>query len=251
MHRRGILVAAAAAMLAGCQKTTAPAGLIVGSSATGVPFSFIDPRTNRLTGAMVDIMDAVAKAAGTSAEMRTVPFAALIPSLTAHKIDVIAAAMVKTAAREKIVAFSDPVYAYGGGLVVAAAGRLAPLHLSDLRGKRVGAQVGTVFLTQLQDAGVSDVVSYDSLSDILRDLVHGRLEAGYGDAPILAYQLRVNPQPQLRSVEGFQPPAAQDVCFVLRKGDPLVTRLNAAIAQVKGGELTQILDHWKLDRGPA
>ena len=250
MHRRGLLGAAAAA-LAGCQAPLPRGTVIVGSTATGVPFSFIDPRTNELTGAMVDIMGAVADAAGFPAHLQTTPFAALIPSLTAGKIDIIAAAMVKTAAREKIVAFSDPVYAYGGGLVLRAGDASAPRRLADLRGRRVGGQVGTVFLTQLAEAGVADVVTYDNLSDILRDLGHGRLEAAYGDAPILAYQLRVYPRPTLRAATGFQAAAAQEVCFVLRKADPLIGRVNAAIARVRGREIAQVLRRWKLDEAAA
>lgn len=237
--------------LTACQRALAPGTLIVGSSATGVPFSFIDPRTNALTGAMVDIMHAVANAVGMRIDLQTVPFAALIPSLTARKIDIIAAAMVKTEARERVVAFTDPVYAYGGGLAVRTTDPRAPRSWAELKRSRVGAQVGTVFVTQLEQVGVTNVAIYDSISDILRDLEHGRIDAGYCDAPILAYQLRINPRPALRMVEDFRPPAAQDVCLIVRRNDPLIARLNRAIATTKTNTIAASLRRWQLDKAGA
>ena len=163
LRRRSVLAAAASAVLTNCQRAPASTAVAVGSTATGVPFSFIDPRTNALTGALVDIMDAVARTAALPVRLEALPFAALIPSLTARKIDVIAAAMFKTPAREKIVAFTNPVYAYGGGVVLPSHDPRPVLRLEDLRGRRVGAQVGSVFVGQLKAAGVQDVLTYDNL----------------------------------------------------------------------------------------
>lgn len=220
----------------------------VASTATGVPFSFIDPRTNKLTGAMVDLMQAVTKAAGLATRSEALPFAALLPSLRARRIDLIAAAMFKTPSREEIVAFTDPVYAYGGGVVVAAADLHPTTRLADLRGRKVGAQVGSAFVDELREAGVENVVTYDNLSDMLRDLGHGRIEAAYGDDPILAYQLQVYPRAKLRRVSEFRPPQPRDICFILRKDDPMLARLNRAIADVKTTELDAILRRWRLPK---
>jgi polar amino acid transport system substrate-binding protein len=47
-------------------------------------------------------------------------FSALLPSLTANKIDIISAGMLKTPTRAEVVDFSQPVYSYGEGLIVKA-----------------------------------------------------------------------------------------------------------------------------------
>lgn len=177
--RRRLLAGAlsmAGMALTSCARTSdvrAAGGLVVGSTATGVPFSFIDMRTHEVTGAMIDIVRAVAAEAGFQVETRVTAFAALIPSLTARKIDIISAAMLRTPAREAVVAFSDPVYAYGGALAVRADDTASYRRLSDLRGRRVGAQVGTRFVDQLAGANVDDVRTYDNLADCLRDLAAG------------------------------------------------------------------------------
>lgn len=238
----------AALPLAGCTRAArAPDELWVGSSPTGVPFSYVDPATNELTGAMIDIARAVLRDLGLVGDYRTVPFAALIPSLTTRRIDLIAAAMQRTPERADIVDFSTPVFSYGGGLVVRKEDRRAYPALSAVRHMRLGAQVGTRFVDQLRSAGVQRVSTYDGLGEIVRDLANGRIDAGYGDAPILRYQLRVGPQRPVRFVEEFRPPFEEDLCLIVEKGNPLLPRLDGAIARLKAAEIPAILHHWELD----
>lgn len=247
--RRALLAGLVAASLAGCAEPStvrARGGLIVGSTATGVPFSFLDMRTNSLTGAMVDIARAVAAQVGMPVDLQVTPFSALIPSLTAGKIDMIAAAMLRTPAREEVVAFSRPVYAYGGAIVVPV-GAPSPRTLADLSGRRVGAQVGTRFVDQLTAAGVADLRTYDSLADILRDLRLGRLDAAYGDEPILRYYLRVTKVKTIRLAADYRAPGLEDVCLVVRKDAPqLLARLDAAIDRIKATQIAAIIRTWGL-----
>src|SRR5262245_4803041 len=64
------------AALSRCALRGAEKLYIVGSTATGIQFSFISLETNTLTGAMIDMMNAVAQVAGMRIELRTTPFAA-------------------------------------------------------------------------------------------------------------------------------------------------------------------------------
>lgn len=243
------MLGAASATLAACGKTTSrPASILrVGSTATGAPFSFLDIKSNKLTGAMIDIAQAVAKQAGLQIEIETTAFAALVPSLTADKIDIVSAGILRTAEREKVVAFTQPVYAYGGGVMVRGDYARTVADLSALRGVSVGAQVGTRFVEQLAKAGVEGGKTYDNLNDAVRDLKSGRIQAVYGDAPLLSYRLRATPDLPARLVEGFTPPSKEDVCLLVRKGDAaLLSKLNEAIAAIKSTQISAILSHWGL-----
>src|SRR5271166_7025326 len=68
----------------------------VGSTPTGVPFTFLDVKTNTIQGAMVDLITAIGDDAGFKVVIQATPFSALIPSLTSNKIDIISAAMLIT-----------------------------------------------------------------------------------------------------------------------------------------------------------
>ncbi len=247
MQRRTMLGMLGALPLAACTDQPRASGkLWVGSSPTGVPFSYVDPATNELTGAMIDIARIVLRELGLGGAYRAVPFAALIPSLTTGRIDMIAAAMQRTPDRAKIVDFSAPVFSYGGGLVVRREDRSTYPALSSVRRMRVGAQVGTRFVDQLQSAGVARVKTYDGLGEIVRDLANGRIDAGYGDEPILRYQLRVGPKRPVRMADEFTPPVEEDLCLIVEKRDPLLARLDAAIMRLKAAEIPAILRQWDL-----
>ncbi len=247
IDRRTMLGMTGGLALAACTPRQRASGeMWVGSSPTGVPFSFVDPATNELTGAMIDVARAVLGELGLAGDYRAAPFSALIPSLTTGRIDMIAAAMQRTPGRARIVDFSAPVFSYGGGLVVSDEDRGHYPALADIRSKRVGAQVGTRFVDQLQSAGVTRVKTYDGLGEIVRDLANGRIDAGYGDAPILRYQLRVGPKRAVRMVEEFSPPVEEDLCLIVEKGDPLLGRINEAVAKLKAARIPTILRQWEL-----
>jgi len=220
---------------------------IVGSTATGVPFSFIDVKTTMLIGAMIDIVKAIAADAGFRIDLRVTPFGALIPSLTTRKIDIISAAMLRTPARAQVVDFSDAVYAYGAGIVVPARSPREYRSVADLRGTAVGAEVGTRFVDQLKAAGVQDIKTYDNLMEMLADLSVGRIGAAYGDAPIFAYQLAQARIKSARLATEFRPPSIEEVCLVVRKGDAeLLARINTSIRRLKNTAIQSILNRWGL-----
>src|ERR1700737_374920 len=125
--------------------TTAPGSaqqvLKVGSTPPGVPFTFLDTKTNSIQGVMVDLITEIGKDAGFQVQVEPMQFSTLIPSLTSNKIDIISAAMFATAARKEVIDFSDPVYTYGEGLLVPKTDNKAYVTQEDLKGEVVGAQV--------------------------------------------------------------------------------------------------------------
>ena len=92
-----------------------------GSTPTGMPFTFLDTKTNTIEGVMVDVIKAVGKEAGFEVQIEPMAFSALIGSLTSRRIDLISAAMFITPPRLEVINFSEPVYSYGEGLMVPVA----------------------------------------------------------------------------------------------------------------------------------
>ena len=223
--------------------------LKVGSTPTGVPFTFLDTKTNQIQGVMVDLITEIGKDAGFSVQVEPMQFSALIASLTANKIDIISAAMFITAARKEVIDFSDPIYTYGEGLLVPKTDTKEYKSLQDLKGEVVGAQVGTAFVDALKKSGLfAEVKAYDTLPDILRDVNTGRLKAGFGDYPILAYNLKQGGFPEARIVESYVPTVIGSVGIGVRKGDAeLLGKINTSLAKLKAnGTVEKILAKWGL-----
>lgn len=222
--------------------------LTVGVTTTGVPFTFVDTATQKPTGAMVDIAEAIAAEAGLTVKFELSAFSALIPALTTGKIDLISAGMFASEKRMEVVDFSTGVYTYGDAMFVAAADDTA-YTLDMLKGETVGAQVGTVFADKLNSLGIfSEVKQYDSLADIMREVKLGRIKAGFGDKPIIAYQIAQNPDFGVRLVEGYAPMSEGTVALAVAKDNPeLLETVNAALAKLSdSGELAKIFAKYGL-----
>lgn len=223
--------------------------LRVGSTPTGVPFTFLDTKTNTIQGIMVDLITAVGKDAGFAVQIEPMQFSTLIPALTSNKIDLIAAAMYATPVRAQVVDFSTTVITYGEGLIVPAKDVRDYTALADMRGFIVGAQVGTAYVEPLQKSGLfAEVKIYDTIPDILRDVNAGRLQAGFADLPIVAYNLQQGGFPGVRLVRSYTSAIAGSVGIAVRKSDPaLLAQVNAALEKLRAdGTLGAIMAKWGL-----
>ncbi len=237
----------ATATIACAAPTLAQPVLKVGSTPTGIPFTFLDTKTNTIQGIMVDIITEVGKDAGFQVQIEPMQFSTLVASLTSSKIDIISAAMFVTPQRKEVIDFSEPVYTYGEGLVVPKSDTKDYVSFEDLKGQTVGAQVGTAFVEPLQKTGFfPEVKIYDAIPDILRDVNTGRLKAGFADYPILAYNLKQGLFQDVRLVDSFKPTVIGSVAIGIRKGDQdLLQKINASLAKLKqNGTIDRILSKW-------
>jgi polar amino acid transport system substrate-binding protein len=242
-------LALAALLIGAAAPASAEQVLKVGSTPTGIPFTFLDTKTQTIQGLMVDLITEIGKDAGFTVQIEPMQFSALIAALNANKVDIIAAAMFITPARKEVIDFSDPIYTYGEGLIVPKSDTAGHASYDDFKGEVVGAQVGTAFVDALKKTGqFSDVRAYDTIPDILRDVNAGRLKAGFADYPILAYNLKQGGFPEVRIVESYKPTIIGSVGIGVRKADQeLLGKINASLAKLKqNGTVAKILDKWGL-----
>jgi len=221
----------------------------VGSTPTGIPFTFMDTKTQTIEGAMVDLVTAIGQDQGFKVQVEATPFSALVPSLTSNKIDIISAAMLITPARKEVIDFSDPVFPYPEGMIIKADDNTKYKSLADLKGAVVGVQVGTVYVDFLKKNGeFAEVKTYDSIADIIRDVGLGRIKAGFGDGPIVRYQLSQRKDSGAKVSDTYEPKMEGYVGLGVRKGDKeLLAKINAGLAKVKAsGKLDEILKKWNL-----
>lgn len=247
MFNRRHLLGVGAGLMSGASAGHAQSQpLKVGSTPTGIPFTFLDTRTNTITGFMVELIAEIGRRQGFAVDVQATPFAALIPSLTSSRIDIISAAMLATPARREQIDFSNPVYAYGEGVAVREGETRAWRTLADMRGVAAGAQIGTVYIEPLRAAGL-DVRTYDSVADIMRDVSLGRIAAGFGDAPIVSYQIAQGTFRGVRLLPEYRPSLVGSIAMGTRKGDANMARINAGLASMKAdGAFAALIAKWNL-----
>lgn len=220
----------------------------IGSSPTGLPFTFVNTETNKVDGVLIEVMHAIQEDTGLEPLFEPIGFSALVPSLTSGKIDFIVSAMFITEERAKVVDFSDPIYGYGEGAFVGASDDTAYKSWEEMTGKTVGVQQGTTFVDIFQKSGIfADVKIYKGIPDIIADVNAGRIDVGVADGPIAAYYLSQGNFPKVKMVESYEASVGGEFGVALRQGDERREVINKAIARIKAdGTLAAILAKYGL-----
>lgn len=251
--------AAPAAAGAAAAPTAQQLTLTIGSDASYAPFEWTDP-SGKIVGFDIDIASAMCEQMKAKCTFVNQSFDGIIPSLKAHKFDVIVSSMDITAEREKEVSFTQKIWSYPSKFVAKAGSAFAPT-VEGLKGKTLGVQQATSqerFVAK-HLAGVN-VKHYKTLEDAYKDLSTGRIdvvfadgatvdssdssflktEAGKGFAQLGA-DVSASVDPEL---------LGRGTGFAVRKEDTaLLDKLNKAFDAVRaGGQYKQIQDkYFKFD----
>jgi polar amino acid transport system substrate-binding protein len=211
------------------------------------PHGFLDAKTNSMKGIMFEVAQAIAADWGVKAEFTEVPFGSLIPTLTSKRADLMSAPLFITPQRAEVVDFSEPVYGWGEGLVVAEGKPADYPDLKSLAGKTVGCLVASVQYEMLKKVdGIRDVRTYPDYIQLLADVRAGRLDVAMIDPPSIAYQIASHGITGIKRVENYTPVNAWKIGLAVNKGDrELLESVNGALRKLKqSGQLKKILDGW-------
>ena len=149
------------------------------------PMTMVDENKN-VIGYEMDVVSAAARAAGYDVKLVNTSWDGIFSLLESGNCDIIASCVTITDARKKKYLFSDPFYSFRQACVVPAASSVT--GMDDLKGKRVGAQIGTTGHIVLQKALPSEnIAAYDDVGLAFEDLKVGRIDAVMCDDPVAAY----------------------------------------------------------------
>jgi polar amino acid transport system substrate-binding protein len=168
----------------------------------------------------------------------------IIPALLAHKIDVIFASMSITDERKKTIAFSLPYY---DTPVVVVAPKAEPLDPTNLAGKTIGVQIGTVEADWLKKyyTGKATIKTYQTQDESNADLLAGRTDLMVldGIAAATFVQSSAASGMEIKATLAHDPLFGAGVGAGLRQGDTaLKAKLDAAILAVRKDGAYDALD---------
>ncbi|MES1965573.1 transporter substrate-binding domain-containing protein [Psychrobacter sp. AH5] len=210
--------------------TTTPMNIKIATESSYKPFSYTDA-DGKLIGYEVELVDALCAQMQAECELISQDWDGLIPGLNAQKFDAIIAGMSITPERKEVVEFTDP-YFHTGIILIGKKGD--NITVDDLKGQPVASQRSTVSSQYLQDEYPdADIKLYDTQDNAYLDLTSGRVRAMMSDKVTGIDWLKTEAGKDYE-VKGAEISTEEDAMGIaFRKGDPLVGKFNAALAELK------------------
>jgi ABC-type amino acid transport substrate-binding protein len=235
--------------------------ITVATSPDWPPFQFIDPKTNKIVGYEVDLMNAVAQKLGLKVEWKPMGFDSIIAAVKNGEVDLGVSGFSITPDRCDEVLFTIYHDVTEVQLIMTAAkakelGITKLNSLSDIAKYKltVGTGSGTTEEKELLDLvkkgviSASQVKSYPDFGAALKDLEAGNIDAVYAETPVTTWWMSTEKTP-LVVVYGkpYWP-----VAFIANKNSlTLVSKIDGVLAEmIANGELDAIKAKWNITTPP-
>lgn len=235
MLKTFFLFALLALALVGCSQQQEPVPatedmLTVGVDPDYAPFEFVDAATGEVVGFDIDLMREIGRLNGWQINFREMPFEMLLSALHAGQSGAAISAITITPKRQAVVDFSDPYYLTGQSFVVLA-GDSSFTEPFDLRGRRVGVQLGSTGEELAKRTDGALVFLYDDIREAFRLLGDGDLDVVIDDCPSALTYLKRHAEFEIVGPELD----AQYYGIAVHKGAPArLEKINQALAKLIG-----------------
>lgn len=157
--------------------------VVVAQDATWPPMEFLS-ENKEIIGFAPEFMKAVAQEAGFEVILKNVAWDGIFAGLDAGQYDAVCSSVTITEERKKAMEFSMPYYKVRQALVVPKT--LDVTSLEGMKGKTLGAQIGTTGYFTIKKAKGLTPKSYDEIGLAMEDLFNGRLDGVVCDDPVAA-----------------------------------------------------------------
>jgi ABC-type amino acid transport substrate-binding protein len=229
--------------------------IIVGTSPDWPPFEFLDPKTGKLTGFEVELIELIAERLGLKVDWKTMDFATIIVAVEHKDIDLGVSGFSVTPERLEVVQYTLYHTITESQLIMLKdkAEKLGITRLDKLEQVAdyklvVGTGSGTTQEAELMDLVKRGVIpseaarSYDDFGVALEDLKLGRIDALYAETPVTTWWIMTEKTPL---VVVFSKPY-WPVAFIAHKdSDELVSKINGVLAQlIVEGKVAELYKKW-------
>ena len=214
------------------------------------PEEFYDGTTAK--GSDIEVGTEIAARMGVKADFVNTGFDGIIPALLGKKCDAIISGMNDTADRAKQVDFVD--YMSVGQSFMVQKGNPANIKtIDDIAGKTVSVEVGTSnadFLKakseEFTKAGKKAITIqiFPKDTDAANALRTGKVDAYFGDAPVVAYYVKTTPDAFAFGGDAINP---IPVGIAIRMSDPLKAVVQTIVdGMYADGSMLKILGNWEM-----
>lgn len=236
--------------------------IIVATDATYPPNEFVPDGSNEPIGMDIDLANALGQVLGLTVTIEPAGFDGIIAGINSGRYDISLSSFTDTKAREESVNFVT--YFEAGTSTMVLAGNPQNINtVTDLCGRPVGAENGTVQLDQLNDASVDGSIvkactdagkpvpvaqGFPKQTDVNSALISGRIDAYLADTPVVDYAVKVTGD-KFQKVGNDQDAAPYGIA-VPKNPAELTPALQQAVQKlIDSGAYEQILDNWGVSSG--
>lgn len=242
------------------------AGTLTVCSDTSYPPQETLDKSNNAVGSDIDLATEIAKRLGLQISVKSTVFDTIIPALTGGSCDIIVSAQTITDARKQAVDMI-PYFAAGQSFVVLAGNPSNINAITDMCGKAVAAEKGTVEAdhiagtgdytattsldAQCKTAGKSDITLkvFAADTDALLALQAGTVVAHFTDEPVAGFEV-VNGNGAFAMLPSLTVERGAEGISVTKNHPELKAAVTAALQQmIDDGTYLTILKKWGVQSG--
>lgn len=230
------------------ERIAANSKIVVGTTGAQPPLNATS-KSGEIIGLDADIAKLIAESMGMKIEFKTLPFAELLPALTAGKVDLVISSMTITPARNMQVAFIGPYFISGKGILtktknIQALQELGGLNQEQFKVTALKNSTSQRFVEK--EAPKAKLVPADSYDQALDMLFNDEVDILIADSPFCALTAFRFPDKGLTAGQDkltFEPlgiAVTEDALFINWLQN-FMLRLNGS------GELKRLTEKWLND----
>ncbi|MGE4554362.1 MAG: basic amino acid ABC transporter substrate-binding protein, partial [Desulfovibrionaceae bacterium] len=210
------------------------------------PMEFLNS-DKQMIGFSIDLLHAMAELGTFKPQIDNVAWDNIFAGLAAGQYDAISSSVSITDERKGTMDFSDPYFEVKQGVLVKKGAGIA--SVADLKGKKVGAQIGTTGYFAAQKIEGAEPKSYDEIGLAVEDLYNGGIDAAICDDSV-AYDFALQNEKYKDALDLaflIVSDTPEYLGWAVQKGDPkgIIPVLNDALAKVKAsGKYDEIYAKW-------
>ena len=221
--------------------------ITVASDCNWPPMEFLGDN-KKPVGFSVDLLAEMSKELGVTFDIKNIAWDGIFSGVAAGKYDMVSSSVTVTEERKKVYLFSDSYYDVTQAVVMPKGKSIASLN--DLRGQKVGGQIGTTGIFVMDKAKTGAVVKeYEDVGLAMEDLRNGRLDAVICDSNVATYYANKKVGFENKFHVAFKTKEVENLAFCLQKGsEDLVKLLNEGLAKVRAsGKYDELVRKWMGD----
>lgn len=218
--------------------------LVVGLSADYAPYEFhiMKDGKDQIVGFDIGIAKEIANDMGVDLEIKEMDFGAIVQSVKSGAIDLGISGLTPDEKRKEAVDFSDIYYEAEQGILINKNNKDSIKSVEDLKGKKVGAQIGSIQAEIANGIEGADVKLLDNVNTLILELKTGKLDALIVELPVSKIATEVNEE--LAVADNVIKDSEGGSAIAIQKGNKdLVDQVNATIKKLKDdGKMDQLVN---------